>query len=150
MKKKKDAGKDPQMVIRDWGLLENHIMKEMAQQLHNTELNVIWIALQKEKTNDDQAIEAVMPFIQGKATSIKLPGMCKMIIHADKQMEADMAVPGRMLSKPIFWTSPSRLCKDVRHKYGNAFPEGCLMDERGGTYPTFWGVHSRIGNFIYQ
>jgi len=150
IKKKLAANKEAVMVQRDWGLIENHIVKDLAQKLHNTNLNVIWIALQKDKMNADGSIvESVKPYVQG-AAAIKLPAMCKMVIHADKQMIADTVIPGRMLSKPIFWTSASMLCKDVRHKYGNAFHEGCLIDSQGGTYPTYWGVEQRIGQFIYK
>jgi hypothetical protein len=146
-------GQDLQMAPREWGFLENHLVKEIAGKLHATNLNVIWIALQREKTSTDQggntSVERISPFIQGQA-AVKLPAMCKMVIHADKQMQADLQNPGRMMSKPIYWTSPSMLCKDVRHKYGNAFSEGCLIDPQGGTYPMFHGIESRIGQFIYR
>lgn len=147
-----DLGKAPQMQKQDWGFLEAHIVKELAQRLHGTALNVIWIALQRELWSaPDRAGERHMtglaPMLQGAAKS-KLPAMCKLVIHADKQM-----VPGNggMVARPIYHTAPTLLTKDwVRHKYGNAFSEGTLVDPDCGTWPTFRAIDSRIGQFIYK
>lgn len=150
--KKNDMGKAPEMVMRDWGVLETHIIKEIAQRVHRTNLNVIWIAIEKQDVSRDMAgnstIDRVYPWLQG-ASGIKLPAMCKMVIHADKEMVPDPQT-GMMSVKPIYRTSPSLKCKIVRHKYGNAFPEGYLMDPEYGSWPTFRAIDSRIGQFIYR
>jgi hypothetical protein len=147
------AGKDPQMQTRDWGFLENHICKEIAQTLHNTELNVIWIALAKEKfskasKDGDRFVEGIVPLMSGAAAT-KLPAMCKLVIFADKQMMPGK--DGNMVSAPIYRTSPTLMTKDlVRHKYGNTFHEGHLVDPEYGTWPTFRAIDQRIGQFIYR
>jgi hypothetical protein len=82
--------------------------------------------------------------------AMKLPAMCKMIIYAQKDIKADMANPGMMVSNPVFRTAPTYLAKLPRHKYGNAFPEGRLVDPQYGDIATFGAVASRIGNFIYH
>jgi len=53
-------------------------------------------------------------------------------------------------SQPVFHMAPTLLARDVRHKYGNAFPEGKLTDSQYGTWPTFRAVDERIGQFIYK
>jgi hypothetical protein len=141
------------MTTRDWGLLAMH-MRNLMMRLHNAGLNVIWISLEKEikqggEGPDSRTVIAVEPYIRGE-TFIKLPGMCKMIIHADKMLKPDFNVPGRMYTQPVYYTSPNMKTKIIRHKYGNAFPEGKLMDWQGGDLPHFWGVDSRIGQFVYK
>ena len=144
--------KDPQMQQRDWGFLEAHLCKEIAQRLHGTKLNVIWIALTKEKwslpdRHGERHLEGYKPMIQG-AAAIKLPAMCKMVLHASRSMVPDGK--GGMTSVPVFHTAPSMLAQDVRHKYATMFPEGVLTDPEFGTWPTFRALNDRIGNFIYQ
>ena len=141
------------MRMNDWGVLASH-MRALAMRLHNTQLNVIWIALEKEvKEQDGQQgssrLVAVEPFVRGE-TFLKLPGLCKMIIHANRELKPDMNVPGRMMIQPIYYTSPNYLTKIIRHKYGQAFPEGKLVDQSGGDIPTFYGIWSRIGSFVYM
>lgn len=147
-----NKGMPPQMQQRDWGFLEAHLCKELAQRLHETKLNVIWISLQKEKWSrpDKQGetfLEGVAPAMQGTA-GVKLPAMCKFIIYADKQLVPDGT--GKMVSRPIFRTAPTLQAKDVRHKYGDLFPEGHLVDPEFGSWPTFRAMDSRIGQFIYK
>ena len=144
--------KDPQMAPRDWGFLEAHICKEIAQKLHGTKLNVIWISLVKEKygpadKSGERQLLTLAPMMQG-ATAIKLPAMCKMVIYADKQLMPSAS--GAMVSTPVFHMAPTLMARDVRHKYGNAFPEGKLTDPEYGTWPTFRAIESRIGQFIYK
>ena len=82
--------------------------------------------------------------------------MCKMIIHAKKEMfpapnpSNDPTLMGRMIAIPKFYTSPNQLTQIVRHKYGNSFPEGCLVDSKYGTFPTWEAINQRIGNFVYR
>jgi hypothetical protein len=144
------------MTMRDWGLLAMHI-RDIAMKLHKTELNVIWVALEKEiKENDEQQgtsrVVAVEPYIRGE-THVKLPGMCKMIIHAHKDMKPDTnpAAMGRMRVQPIYYTSPNWLTKSVRHKYGASFAEGKLVDPdpNYGDFPSFRAIQARIGKFVY-
>jgi hypothetical protein len=149
------GGHAASMTMRDWGLLAMHI-RDLAMKLHNTKMNIIWIALEKEvKESDNQGgsarLVAVEPYIKGE-TALKLPGMCKMVIHAHKDLKPDPNVMGRMYVQPVYYTSPNYLTKLVRHKYGNAFPEGKLVDPdpQFGDFPTFRALQSRIGNFIYQ
>ena len=141
----------PQMQKRDWAFLEAHICKELAQRLHGTNLNVIWIALSKDKWSSaspqgERHLEGVVPMMQGAAAT-KLPAMCKMVIYADKEL---VPAPTGMISRPVFYTAPTLLTKDVRHKYGNAFPEGQLVDPQHGTWPTFRALDERIGQFVYK
>jgi hypothetical protein len=149
----KAGGEATNMTMRDWGILGMH-MRDLAMKLHKTQLNVIWIALEKEnRVNDEQTgtsrVVSVDPYIRGE-TTIKLPGMCKMIIHAKKELFPDPNVMGRMISIPKFYTSPNQLTQIVRHKYGDLFPEGCLVDTKFGTFPTWEAIHTRIGNFVYR
>jgi hypothetical protein len=148
----KAGGEATNMTMRDWGLLAMHV-RDLAMKLHKTPLNVIWIALEKEiKENDEQRgtsrVVAVEPYVRGE-TYVKLPGMCKMIIHANKELRPDPNVMGRMFTQPIYYTSPNFLTKIVRHKYGTAFPEGRLIDPTHGDLPTFNAIWSRIGRFVY-
>lgn len=152
----KAGGSATNLAMRDWGILAMHI-RDLAMKLHKTKLNVIWIALEKEmKENNEQQgtsrVVAVEPYIRGESY-IKLPGLCKMIIHANKEMAPDANVPGRMMTHPVFYTSPNYLTKMVRHKYGNAFPEGKLITTIEGqapsNVPTFRSIWDRIGRFVY-
>jgi len=149
----KAGGEATNMTMSDWGLIAMHI-RDLAMKLHNTKLNVIWIALEKETRESDgqqgsSSITGVQPYIKGEM-NIKLPGMCKMIIHAHKDLKPDPNAIGRMMVHPTYYTSPNWLTKIVRHKYGNAFPEGKLVDPHFGDLPTFNGVLHRIGNFVYR
>jgi hypothetical protein len=152
LKDYQDRGMDPQMQIRDWGLLETHICKEIAQRLHGLPLNVIWIALHKEKfaapdKSGERTVSAIAPMLQG-ASAIKLPAMCKMVIYASKERVIEGSTVKMV---PQFNTSPTRLTGDlVRHKYGNAFSEGHLVDPQCGSWPTFTAIDSRVGQFIYK
>jgi hypothetical protein len=148
----KAGGEATNLTMRDWGILAMHI-RDLAMKLHKTSLNVIWISLEKEikESNETQGtsrVVAVEPYIRGE-TYVKLPGMCKMIIHAYKEMQMDPKIPGRLLTLPVYFTSPNYLTKIVRHKYGNAFPEGRLVDPVVRDIPTFNAIWSRIGNFVY-
>lgn len=149
------GGEATNMTMRDWGILAMHL-RDLAMKLHKTPLNVIWIALEKEvKQGDSQggtaSTVAVEPYIRGE-TAVKLPGLCKMIIHASKQLKPDVSNPGRMIVQPVYYTSPNFLTKIVRHKYGNAFPEGKLIDPNPqfGDFPSFNAIYHRIGNFVYM
>lgn len=157
----KKGGDAAAMTMRDWGLLAMHITKDIAMKLHRTPLNVIWIALEKEiKEQNEQMgssrVIAVEPYVRGE-TAVKLPGMCKMIIHANREMIPDPQNPGRMMTRPVYYTSPNHLTKIVRHKYGNCFPEGKLVnlqadgsiDPKLGDLPTFNSIWSRIGKFVH-
>lgn len=143
------------MTMRDWGLLAMHV-RDLAMRLHKTELNVIWTSLEKPiKENDENMgtsrIIAVEPYIRGE-TFIKLPGMCKMIIHAQKEMKPMPNAPGRMFVQPVYYTAPNYMTKMIRHKYGNRFPEGKLVqpDPQYGDIPSFGAVHAKISEFIYM
>ena len=148
----KAGGEATNMTMRDWGILAMHV-RDLAMKLHKTPLNVIWVALEKEiKEQNEQMgtsrVVAVEPYIRGE-TYVKLPGMCKMIIHAHRELRPDPNVQGRMFAQPIYYTSPNYLTKTVRHKYGTAFPEGRLLDPNYGELPTFNAIWSRIGRFVY-
>jgi hypothetical protein len=148
----KAGGEATNLTMRDWGLLAMHI-RDLAMMLHKTPLNIIWTSLEKEmkEQNDEMGksrVVAVEPYIRGESY-IKLPGLCKMIIHAYKELRPDPNVPGRMLAHPIYYTSPNYLTKIVRHKYGNAFPEGRLIDPQWGDVPTFSAIWNSIGRFVY-
>jgi hypothetical protein len=129
-------------------------IRDLAMQLHKTPLNIIWTSLEKEikennETQGTSRIVAVEPYLRGES-AIKLPGMCKMIIHAHKEMKPDQKAPGRMFTQPVYYTSPNFLTKLVRHKYGNAFTEGRLIDSQYGDLPTFRAIWERVGRFVYH
>ena len=147
------GGEATNMTMRDWGILAMHI-RDIAMALHKTPLNVIWTALEKEVKQNDEAqgtsrVVAVEPYIKGEM-AIKLPGMCKMIVHAHKEMKPDPHAVGRMFTQPVYYTSPNFMTKLVRHKYGNAFTEGRLIDPQCGDLPTFRAIWDRIGRFVYR
>lgn len=146
------GGEAAVMTMRDWGLLAMHL-RDVAMQLHRTPLNIIWTALEKEMKENNEAqgtsrVVAVEPYVRGES-AVKIPGMCKMIIHAHKEMKPDTRAPGRMFTQPVYYTSPNYLTKLVRHKYGTAFPEGKLTDSQNGDLPTFRAIWERIGQFVY-
>lgn len=141
------------LTMRDWGVLSMHI-RDLAMALHKTPLNVVWIALEKEIRNHDEntgtsTVVAVEPYIKGEQT-IKLPGLCKMIIYAKNEFHPDPTRPGGVFAHPVFYTSPTRLTSIVRHKYGQMFPEGYLCDEQRQSVPTWDLLYKRVGNFIYR
>lgn len=153
LSKLEEGGMAAAMVTRDWGLLATH-MKDIAMKLHGTRLNVIWLALEKpERISDNKGesrVVALTPFTKGEA-SVKIPGMCKMIMHAMRVMKPNPYNSLTMVTEPVFYTSPTHLTKDfVRHKFGNAFPEGILKDSAYGDMPTFRAIYERIGNFVYM
>ena len=148
------SGRRPvQMSPKEWGEMSTHLLKTIAQALHNTKLNVIWIALQKPKVTRDSDGNSrtigIDPFIQGE-TSLKLPAMCKMIIHADQETYIDNANPGQYSVKPIYRTAPTHLTPNLRHKYAHAFPQGCLWDPQYGNWPTFRALMQSVGSLVYQ
>ena len=154
--RQKAGATDITMTDRDWGLLEAFFTRDIAQQLHRTKLNIIWLALEKERIAVDrktqsESVTAQLPYVSG-ASKVKIPAMCKIIIHAEKTLLADPAVPGRMIPKPIYWVTPSVKTKEVRHKYGNLFPDGKLVDPNPqiGDWPTYAGIECRVGKFIYR
>lgn len=155
-KKMQNQGVDASsMTMRDWGLLAMHI-RDLAMHLHKTELNVIYTSLEKPIKESDEnmgtsRIVGVEPYIRGESY-IKLPGMCKMIIHANKEMKPDPNAMGRMRVQPVYYTSPNYLTKIVRHKYGNRFAEGKLVDPNPqyGDFPSFNALYSRIREFVYM
>ena len=154
LQKYKDRGKEPVMNQRDWGLLEEHICKDIAQKLHGLPMNVIWTALATdkygpEKASGERPVTGSKPYIQGKS-AIKLPAICKMVIYAAQRKEI---INGRVTTIPAFFTSKEAapVDVDIRHKYGNCFPEGYLIDpDTGSTWPSFKAFDSRIGNFIVK
>jgi hypothetical protein len=142
-------GKDPQMQQRDWGFLEKHVLFEIVQPLNNTPLNIIYICAAKEKfsapnNQGEKFPVGYEPMMRGQ-TKFKLPFLCKMSIFADKEQ-----VIGSNTVQPIYRTSATPQVKEVRHKYGNSFPEGYLIDPEFGTWPTFRAVDCKIGQFIYK
>jgi hypothetical protein len=152
-KVEKEGGSTTSMAQRDWGLLAMYL-KTKVNQLHSTPLNVIWTALDKENRENNEAqgiswVRSIDPAIKGEM-STKLPAMCKMIIYAQKETRADLQNPGKMLTYPVFHTSPTSLANLPRHKYGDMFPEGKLVDPQYGEVPTYNAIASRIGNFIYR
>lgn len=138
---------------RDWGNLGMHI-RDIAMRLHNTGLNVWWTSLAREKYSDESKGDAVLesydPYVKGEAAS-KLPGMCKMILFADKVSVSSPTQenPGRRVSVPVWHSAPTRLAKLPRHKYGPAFPNGVVADPEYGNLPTFKAFHNAIPQFIY-
>lgn len=137
------------MEQRDWGFLETHMMKELAARLHGTELNVIWTALEKRVMDTQGTVTDIIPYLQG-ACATKLPGACSLVIYAERNLVPDPNVAGRFNASPTFWTSPGGKCKRIRHRFGNEFPEGKLIDPEFGTWPTFRAVDARIGQHIYK
>lgn len=143
------------MTQADWGLLEYHVMKELVGKLHNSGLNVIWTALPKDKTASDgkggrYTIER-LPDIPG-GTGRKLPGVCKLVLWAEKEQILDPNRPGEFLMIPKYYTRPPNpMIKIVRHRYGpQVFPHGYLVDPQYGAVPTFNAVASQIGQYIVQ
>lgn len=152
---KKTGGEAAIMTMRDWGVLAMHI-RDIAMILHSTPLNVIWIGLQREIKQSDETqgasrVIGVEPYIKGEM-AVKLPGLCKMIVHADRVLRADMQRPGVFYAQPIYYTSPTAMTKICRHKYGNAFPEGKLMDPNPEykDFPSFNAIYARVGRFVYM
>ena len=141
------------MTDRDWGALETHIFRELAIPLHRTGLNIIWTAIEKQKIHRDRAsgtetVQGVMPWAQGSAAK-KLPGLCKMIVHATKVLSPDTKTQGRWQSAPTFWTAPTPICTLPRHRYGLSFPEGCLPNYQGYDMPTMMSIYNRVPWAIY-
>lgn len=140
-----------QMRKQDWGAMETHLMKDVVARVHGTGLNAIWIVVEKKlMENDEKAQSArqigVAPYITG-ATAGKLPGLCDMIVHADKKLVADKQ--GKLVHEITWSTDPTMMTKDLRHRFANSFPEGRIVDPSGFPGPTFWGFYSRIPQAIY-
>jgi len=140
-----------QMRKQDWGAMETHLMKDVVARIHSTGLNAIWIVVEKkimetdEKTQSSRQI-GVAPYITG-ATAGKLPGLCDMIVHADKRLYSNQQ---GVLETEITWmTNPTWQTKDLRHRFANSFPEGKIIDPSGYPGPTFWGFYSKIPEAIY-
>jgi hypothetical protein len=141
-----------QMRKQDWGALETHMIKDVAARLHSTGLNVIWIVNEKKLMEQDEKkqttrVTGVVPYISG-ATAGKLPGLCDMIIYADKTMAVNNRT-GKLEATVVWHTDAQWLTKDIRHRYALSFPEGRIVDPNGYPGPTFWGFYSRIPNSIY-
>jgi len=139
------------MEMQDWGVLAMHI-RDLAVKLHNSPLNIVWIAGQADVVARDGSgnsrVIGVEPMIKGE-TRFKLPGMCKMIVQAAREMQPDPQAKGRMKIVPAFYTSPTTMCTMLRHKFGNAFPEGRIADPEYGNMPTFRALYERVGQYMY-
>ena len=143
----------PEMAQRDWGRLENHICKQLAQTLHNSKLNIIWTALVKPEMSEPDAkgeryVKQYLPMMQGAAAR-KLPGLCKVIIFAEKEVKFDPAT-GTMGSTPIYHTTPpNSKVPIVRHKYMDSIPGGRIADPNCGNLPTFNFLHQCLPQHVY-
>ena len=141
-----------QMRKQDWGALETHLMKDVAVRLHSVGLNVIWIVNEKKLMENDDVkqtsrVTGVVPYISG-ATAGKLPGLCDMIIHAEKTLLMNNKT-GKLEPQIVWHTDAQWLTKDLGHRYANRFSEGRITDPGGYPGPTFWGFYSRIPEAIY-
>lgn len=137
---------------RDWGLLASDMQHHMIQ-LHSTPLNIIWIATVQETKKDDgkgnQEVAALIPNIKGDFRDT-LCGACKLNIYAERQARPNPKVVGKFYGHPIYHTDPSWLTQTwVRHRFGNSFPEGQLVDPQLGDWPTFRALAARIPWAIY-
>jgi hypothetical protein len=151
-KVKESGGGAAIMEMQDWGLLEMHV-RDMVVRLHNTGLNVLWLALEKENIKTDpnsgaRNIVGVNPAIRGGMNG-KLCAMSKMVVWASKKQ---MILPGttQMQTIPQYYTSPTPLAPILRHKYGLRFGNGMIADPDYGTKPTFKAVWDQIADFIYM
>jgi len=156
-------GELPQMRKPDWGALETHLVRNLAMKLHGTGLNIIWLALEKRITESNEKdgtsrLVGVEPLFTGGAR-LKIPALCKMFVHAENFLEPNPNAMGRSITIPNWWVSPTNLNKDIRHKYGNSFPEGKLVAPPPafygvqtlpqGFFDPFGAIYSRIGNLVY-
>lgn len=137
----------------EWGYL-NMFLRSPRVKLGNCGLNVIWTCLQREIFEQGAAInmaepeiKEIVPAITGQ-TKIKLPGACKLWIHAEPTKIQHPEALGRMMIQPTFWTASSPKVS-LRHKYWMKFPKGRLDDPEWGNYPTFRAVWYELHEYIY-
>lgn len=136
---------------KEWGLL-NMFLRSPRVKLGSCGLNVIWTCLQKDVYESqgqgkESTLDASLPMITG-ATKVKLPGSCKLWIHAEPTKVPMPGTMGRMMIQPTYWTSSSSKVA-LRHKYYNRFPEGRLNDPEWGAYPTFRALWCALHEYIY-
>ena len=137
--------------MQEWGLI-NMFLRSLRVKMQNAGLNVIWTTLSQEiytqqQGQQDRMLDRIVPMVPGK-NRITLPGACKLHIYAEPTKIPSKTALGRMEMQPTFWTSPSSQV-DLRHKYLDRFPQGCLMDPEFGKIPTFRAVWYVLHQFIY-
>lgn len=135
---------------REWGFL-NMYLRSLRMKLSNEGLNVIWTCLQRDtyasSQGEEQSLVRSEPMITGQA-KVKLPGMCKIHINAVRsKVPIPNGPPGRMMIQPTFYTAPD-MKTDMRHKYYNKFPKGCLWDPEFQTLPTFRAIWTELHEYI--
>lgn len=139
----------------DWGRLENYAMRRVAEKLHATGLNIVWITLLKEKyeTSKDgpyrgqSRLVELRPDLQG-ATARKLPAMADLLLYARKEQRPTQ---GGMANAIVYYTEtpPGDPMMELRHRFGPSFPNGRLIDpEFGDWIPTFRAIQQQIGQYI--
>jgi hypothetical protein len=139
------------MEQRDWGYLENHLVKDIAGRLHTTGLNVIWITHVKEKTTqgaNGPIVHSVDPAISGSSAR-KLPAICQLMIHADVSDVPSLDGRG-LVNQYRYYTAPTHLCKNIRHRFGPAWPKGELLDPATGEPgPHYADVYQWAHQYVY-
>lgn len=147
------SGKVDLMRPPDWGMLDAWL-RDVRNALGNEGLNLIWTVHERPRYEADdtdmmkQDVVEYKPLISGKQY-ITLPGACKLIIRAEKTLQAHPTAMGRMVALPAYWTSPEFKAQNIRNKYYDAFPLGRLDDPVFKVEPTFRGLWNELHNFIY-
>jgi len=140
------------MRIQDWGTLSTW-MRNMQINLQEAGLNVIWLATETEVVEPDDKnfakknVGKVLPAMKGSARN-EVMGACKIIMRAERMLEAAPGMGSRKRAVPRFWAEPSTLDAQLRHKFYDSFPRGMLEDPVFGTEPTFGALYRAVGDYI--
>ena len=126
------------MNVKDWGVLELHVMKWLLPTLHRLPLHVIWIALENVVKGDDDQVLRIEPMIPGKMAQ-KLPASTDLIVYADQML----------LKPPVVEVSGTSVVMRTQPygkvmaggRFWDAFPEGYVL-------PYFESIKAAIGPWI--
>lgn len=122
---------------KDWGILDNHIVKHVSILMHQLRQHVVWIALENVMKDEERgAIHRIEPMLYGKQAQ-KMPAMTDMIIRMALH---PVMQDGRVSQVPIWQVSQYGNFL-AGGRYGQAFPEGLL-------WPHFDALAERIGPYI--
>lgn len=128
----------------EYGMLAQFLSR-IQTSLAKLPVNVIWIVNKEEIWEpagkatgtagiSDLKLKGERPGLTGRVSKVYIPGSTDLIVDATVDLERDMSVTSmdaqraRQKRTPTFWTVPSAVMPDVRHRFFDAFPKGRIED----------------------
>jgi len=141
----------------EYGMLAQYLSR-IQTSLSKLPINLIWIVNKEEiwepaakavggATIGEMRLRGERPGLVGRVSKVYIPGATDLIVDATVNLERDVSVTSmdssrqRQKRTPTFWTVPSDVMPDVRHRFFDAFEKGYIEDKELKE-PTFRAVWS--------